>query len=168
MKLNLIVARNQDNIIAINKEIPWYVPEDFHWFKTQTEKHAVVMGRNTYDEIGKPLPNRLNIVLTSRPLELQKGLTVCNNLDEAIEVAKSLGYEKLFIIGGKRLYDEYIDKVSEAYITDINIDLDINPKSILDTFEHDLNNSDKWTRAFNMRAVSKTGIPYSVNRYVRN
>ena len=80
----LIAAMTQDRVIGINNKIPWNIPEDMEHFKRTTTNHAIVMGRKTFESIGRPLPNRYNIVV-SRTMHPKEGILVCRNVPEALQ-----------------------------------------------------------------------------------
>lgn len=105
----IIVAVDQENGFSKNHQIPWKLRKDLRYFRditceTKTGKqNAVIMGRVTYESIGKPLPNRLNIVVTS---QLLNGVQCCTSLKDAIESCHKDTVDKIFIIGGERIYQE--------------------------------------------------------------
>lgn len=113
--LAIIVAMDNNNLIGANNELPWHLPADLQYFKKTTTSKTVVMGHKTYLSIGKPLPNRENIIL-SRNNNLQiDGCKVINNLKDI------KNYEgDIFIIGGANIYMQMIDLVDKLYITKIN------------------------------------------------
>ena len=100
--------------------LPWSCKEDLRWFRETTENHAVIMGRNTYDSIGKPLKNRTNIVITSKPIEYNgdEPLHTATSVEDAIELAKSLTIGDIFVIGGASIYKYVLEKklVDKIYI----------------------------------------------------
>ncbi len=100
--ITLIAALTADRVIGKDGKIPWHFPEDLRNFKRLTTGNTVVMGRRTYESIGRPLPQRNNVVV-STTLPSQEGLTVCSSLEEALQTAQSLERE-IFIIGGATLY----------------------------------------------------------------
>ena len=122
MKLSMILARSMDNVIGINNDIPWKCPEDMKKFREITSGKAVVMGRNTWESLpNKPLPKRLNIVITTRDLsDSLVGAFPVKSVAEAIECARALGEEELIFIGGKGIYDEAVHIVDEVYLTEMN------------------------------------------------
>ncbi len=104
MKIILIAAMARNRIIGSNNIIPWHIPEEIHHFKMTTTGHAVVMGRKTFESIGRALPNRLNVVL-SRQAEMHfPGCTAAGSLERAIQFCRD--QEKIFIIGGESIYRE--------------------------------------------------------------
>ena len=107
----IIAALDENHVIGNKKTLPWHVPEDFKHFQETTNGHAVIMGRTTFESLGKPLSNRLNIVLTRNPESQisqlhQEGVIVLQSLSEAIQLAKQKGYQRIFLIGGASLYLE--------------------------------------------------------------
>lgn len=121
MKLNLIVAHNMKMVIGKDNKLPWYLPEDLARFKELTLGKAVIMGRKTYESIGKALPGRRNIVVTSRAdiSEGDRNIVAVSSLDEAISHAHKLCCPEAFLIGGERIYKEAIDRdlVDMMYVT---------------------------------------------------
>jgi len=121
---SIIVAMSKNNVIGKNNDIPWYYPEDLKYFKETTLNKTVLMGYNTYQSIlrrlGKPLPNRKNIVLTSQEIK-EKEVTVIRDIFHFIETPHE---EEIFIIGGKQVYNLFIDKADKLYITHIDKEFD--------------------------------------------
>lgn len=115
--LNLIAAVSRNGVIGKNGKMPWCVPEDLRWFREQTVGHPVIMGRKTYESIGKPLANRSNIVITSRS-EIP-GCYAVASLDEALLVARGfLGVPT--IIGGGSIYSLALPRVTKMLISEID------------------------------------------------
>lgn len=103
-----------------NNELLWHLPEDLKFFKQTTLGHAVIMGRKTYESIGKPLPSRTNIVVTRSPIYRAEGCKVVTSLDSALAFARSLtnsGSPELFIIGGAEIYAQAIPHADRLYLT---------------------------------------------------
>jgi len=120
MTISVIVAFSKGNIIGKNNKMPWKLSGDLKRFKAITTGHTVVMGRKTYESIGKPLPNRKNIVLTSIPESIIDCITA-DSLKDAIAIS---GEEKeLFIIGGETVYKQTLHFADKLYITEIHADL---------------------------------------------
>lgn len=117
MQVIIIAAVAENNVIGKDNKIPWHYKEDFQHFKALTSSHVVVMGRKTYESIGKPLPNRTNIVV-SRNKELQiHGCIIAASLAEAIHTAKQNNAQKCFIIGGSSLYAEALPIADQLELT---------------------------------------------------
>jgi dihydrofolate reductase len=117
MKISCIVAMNHQNIIGANNQIPWYLPADLKYFKKTTLGHAVIMGRNCFESIGKPLPNRTNIVISRDAFFIASSCIVVRSVAEALEVAHSIGETEAFIIGGGQIYDQTQDLWDCLYLT---------------------------------------------------
>ena len=113
-----IVAMAENRVIGNAGTIPWHLPEDFKFFKATTMGHAILMGRKTYESIGKPLPGRENIVL-SRTMSETPGVTIIRSIDELKELENKLDGRDLFVIGGEEIYRLLLFKVQELYITKI-------------------------------------------------
>lgn len=121
-KISIIVAMAQNRTIGINNTLPWRCPEDLKHFKSLTMGHHMIMGRKTYDSIGKPLPGRTTVVVTRNPeLEID-GCIVTRSLEEAI--AACSGDKEVFIVGGAELYAQAMPLVDTLYVTEIQQDVD--------------------------------------------
>ena len=119
MKISLIAAFAEERVIGKDGKIPWTLKEDLKHFRNKTEGSSVVMGRKTYESIGRPLPNRLNIVMTKNPKMLE-GVKEVSNRREALEIASSYSNE-VFIIGGEKIYEEFLPMATKMYLTKIDI-----------------------------------------------
>jgi dihydrofolate reductase len=113
--IKAIVAMAENRVIGNAGAIPWHLPEDFKFFKATTMGHAILMGRKTYESIGKPLPGRENIVL-SRTMPETQGITVIRSLNELKEPSDG---RDLFVIGGEEIYRLLLPKVQELYVTKV-------------------------------------------------
>ncbi len=120
MQTIIIVAMTPDRLIGKGGALPWHEPEDLKHFKQTTMGHAIIMGRKTFDSIKRPLPGRRNIVIT-RGKEVGAAhsttLDVVHSLDEAIELCRSRGEEKAFIVGGAQIYEQALSIADEMIIT---------------------------------------------------
>lgn len=122
MIISMIAAMADNRIIGKNNEMPWHLPADFQWFRRCTMGKPVVMGRKTYESIGRPLPGRMNIVL-SRDAALEiNGVTCVTSIDEAIQAVGEI--EELMIIGGGAIYQACLPMANKLYLTHINANLD--------------------------------------------
>ena len=119
MKISLIAAFAEEGVIGKDGKIPWTLKEDLKHFRNQTEGCSVVMGRKTYESIGRPLPNRLNIVMTRNP-KRQEGIKEVSNTKDALKVASSYS-DEIFIIGGEKIYKEFLPLATKMYLTKIDI-----------------------------------------------
>ncbi len=111
-----IAAMSLNRVIGAGNEIPWHLPEDFKWFKRMTTGHVIVMGRKTFESIGKPLPNRTTIVLSRSPLKIP-GVSVVANLKELGSLEGKLAGREIFICGGAQVYEQALPMCSDLYLT---------------------------------------------------
>ena len=135
MKITLVAAIASNNVIGKENSLPWNIPEDLKRFKQMTSGHTILMGRKTFDSIGRPLPNRQNIVMTKDENFEREGIKVINNFDEALELIKESN-EDVYVIGGSNIYELFEpvanslaitrilkDFEGDAFFPDINWDL---------------------------------------------
>lgn len=123
MQISAIVAVANNNVIGNENQIPWYLPADLAYFKRTTLGHPVIMGRNTYHSIGRPLPKRTNIVITRDPFFRGDGIVVAHTINEALEMAYDTGAEQAFIIGGGQIYAQSVELWDKVYITEVAVDV---------------------------------------------
>ncbi|UJF24113.1 dihydrofolate reductase [Suttonella sp. R2A3] len=121
-EISLIVAQSNNRVIGRNNTMPWHLPKDLKWFKSQTEQHAIVMGSNTYRSIGRALPKRRNIVISSAPAAEFPDAEVVRSLDEAIALLSEEA--RIFIIGGAQLYESAIERADSLVVTHIDTTID--------------------------------------------
>ncbi len=120
MEKCLIVAVSENWAIGRDNDMPWHISEDLKYFKRTTLGHPVIMGSRTYASIGRPLPKRLNIVITRRPWpEAPEGVAVVPSLEEAYAAAEASGAERCFVMGGGYTYREAMSSVDTLYVTHI-------------------------------------------------
>jgi len=120
MTISIIVAMSENNAIGKNGKIPWHLPNDLKHFKKVTLGHHIIMGRKTYDSIGKPLPGRTNVVIT-RQKELKiEGCEVVNSLGAALAIARLDNQDEVFIIGGASLYKSILADAEKLYLTRVH------------------------------------------------
>jgi len=125
MKIKLIVATSENNVIGIKNDLPWHLPDDMNYFKKTTLNSVVIMGRNNYLSIPqkyRPLKNRVNIILTKKPNFIANKCLVASSLEKAIELAKKEKNKNIFIIGGGKVYQYALEKklVDLIYLTRIH------------------------------------------------
>ena len=119
--LSILVAMAKNRTIGINNTMPWRIPEDLKHFKALTMGHHMIMGRKTFDSIGKPLPGRTTVVVTrDRNLKIE-GCVMAHSLEEAI--AACAGDEEIFVVGGAELYQQVLPLADTLYITEIGQDV---------------------------------------------
>ena len=124
MLISAIVAISKNNVIGRDGHLPWHLSADLKRFKAITTGHSIILGRKNYDDIGRPLPNRTNYVLTRNANFEAPGCTVCNSLAQAVESAQSAGESECFIIGGAAVYREAMPLVKKMYVTRVESDVD--------------------------------------------
>lgn len=122
-RVTLVAAVAANGVIGADGEMPWYHPEDLRHFKATTTGHPVVMGRRTYesivDRLGEPLPDRLNVVLTSRDLDLPEGAVRTGSVDEALAIAADAD-DEVFVVGGATVYEQLLDRADRLVLTEIH------------------------------------------------
>ena len=124
MKIAMIAAMAENRIIGADNDMPWHLPADLKHFKSVTLGKAVIMGRKTYESIGRALPGRPNIVMTSNKDYTLPDATVVNTQDEALEAAKALSADscdEIMIIGGGTIYDAFLPEAATLYLTFIDL-----------------------------------------------
>lgn len=121
-RLSAIVAMAENRVIGKDNKLPWHLPADLKHFKYLTIGHPILMGRKTYESIGKPLPERDNIILTHDATYCAPGCVVVTNIDEALESATSETNDEVFIIGGAQIYRELLPRIERIYLTIVHAD----------------------------------------------
>ncbi len=124
MQLALMVAMAENRVIGRNNNLPWYLPEDLKYFKKTTMGKPIIMGRKTYESIGKPLPGRTNIVVTRNANFTADGVRVVHSLDDAIALATQIsiidGSSEAIVIGGGQIYQAALPLVETLYVTQVH------------------------------------------------
>lgn len=120
----LIVAVSTNNVIGKNYQLLWHLPNDLKFFKNCTWASVVIMGRKTFESVNKPLPGRLNIVITSNPNWKADQVTVAGSLEHAIQIATDQHFKEIFIIGGGEIYKQAMPLVQRQYITRVHTEID--------------------------------------------
>jgi len=125
MILSLIVATAENGVIGKDGKIPWFVRGEQARFKTITMGHPVIMGRNTHQSIGRALPGRLNIVISSDPnLQLSEGSKLATSFSEAVSIAENSGAQEAFVIGGERVFKDALPSADKLYLTKVHTSVD--------------------------------------------
>lgn len=117
MKISIVVAVSDNGVIGKEGKIPWYIPEDLKHFRRLTLGHHVLMGRKTFESIGKPLPERTNLVLTKIPSYKAEGAYVFDTIEGAVKFAEENGEKELMVIGGAEVYREMLPVTETIYMT---------------------------------------------------
>ncbi len=153
MMISLIWAQDEHGLIGAGGQLPWRLPADMAWFRKNTMGKPILMGHKTFDSIGRPLPGRNNIVITSQDIKIDD-CTVVHSLDEAVAVVSET--EELMVVGGARIYQQALPLASRFYITQIHA-----------AFEGDVYfpafDESGWREAFRetREADEKNAYPYS-------
>lgn len=139
MTFSLIVAITKNRVIGKDNQMPWHLPADLAWFRQNTTGKPVIMGRKTFESIGRSLPKRVNIVLSHQPYE-HEGITWKSSLESAIDFVKDA--PEIMLIGGGELFKQYLSKADKLYLTEIQTELEGDtyfPEIMWDewTIEHD-------------------------------
>ncbi|MCL6486723.1 dihydrofolate reductase [Janthinobacterium lividum] len=150
--LTIIVATDQQGGIGINNTLPWTLPEDLAHFKRLTTGHPILMGRKTFDSIGRPLPNRRNIVITRNAQWRHEGVETAASLEEAIAL---LDGAEGYVIGGAEIYKQALPLTQRVIITEIGQTFDCD--AFFPAIEHAV-----WQETARVSQVSeKSGLPYA-------
>jgi len=159
MHTTIIVARSKNGVIGKDGDLPWHLPEDLKRFKSLTTDHAIIMGRKTWDSIGRPLPNRQNIVISRDATKKFEGATLAPTLDAALEIVEP--HRSPFIIGGSEIYRLALDVTQTIEMTLIDAEVDG------DTFFPDLNPNDWEEIKRSLQLDEKTQLRYAFITYQR-
>jgi len=133
VKLIILAALNRRRVIGKDGKLPWHISEDLKRVKRLTTGHALLMGRRTFESLGKPLPNRRNVVLTSKKID---GVETFESIPEAFEALKN--EEKVFVFGGGELFGQLLEKADEWHLT--LVDQDIEGDTFFPPYEHLIGN----------------------------
>lgn len=155
-----VVAHDENLVIGHNNQLPWHLPEDLAYFKEVTMGKPMIMGRNTFESIGRPLPGRENIVITRNPSYQRDGIHTVQSMEEALELAKTF-HSDIMVIGGASIFAEQLDLADILYITKIH-----------ETFEGDTFfpaiDMKEWELVWSSEQhTSKNGLSYTYKRYKR-
>lgn len=120
--ISLIVAMSNNRVIGKDNKMLWHLPNDFKYFKEKTLNKPVIMGRKTFESIGRPLPNRQNIVITSDSSYSADGIIVVDSLEKALDI--TCDEKEVFIIGGGQIYKQSLNIVDKLYLTIVDTEID--------------------------------------------
>jgi dihydrofolate reductase len=128
MKCALIVAMAKNRTIGIDNTLPWHLPNDLKYFKQVTMAKPIIMGRKTYESIGRPLPGRTNIVITRQVNYQAEGTVVVKSLQQALDKAEDIsfvsGHDEVMVIGGAEIYQQALLQADRLYITHVDADVE--------------------------------------------
>lgn len=119
MRISFIVAKAENNVIGINNQLPWHLKTDLQHFKKITMGHHMLMGRKTFESIGKALPGRMSLVISSDPRPAENSVLWFNSIFRAIKHAERSGESELFIIGGEKIFKYALSLVDRIYLTEV-------------------------------------------------
>lgn len=157
MIISAIVATARNYVIGKDNQIPWYLPADLSYFKKATLDHFIIMGRNCFHSIGRPLPKRSNIVVTRDPFFTAEGVLVAHSIEEALGIAFDGGEEEVFVIGGGEIYRETADLWDRIYLTEVELEAEgdvffpeINPSEWREIWseKHQPDEKNEWAYTF--------------------
>ncbi len=162
--ISIIVAASTNNVIGVDGELPWRLPDDLKRFKQLTMGKPIVMGRLTFESIGRPLPGRQNIVITRQPGFKADGCDVVSS--PAAALAAAADASEVMIIGGSQIYELFLPKASRLYLTRVKADIDgdadfpvINEQEwhLLECEAHEASDANEY--AFEFRTYERSGRP---------
>ena len=150
---------SSNRVIGVNNTLPWHLSEDLKHFKSLTTGHTIIMGRKTYESIGRPLPNRRNIVISRNSNTSNEGVEVVHSLEDAFSI--STNDKEVFVIGGSNIYEQALSFVDQLYITEIK-------KSFIgDAFFPEINKQ-IWIEYSRDDHVTNDGLEFSFVKYQKN
>ncbi|MEO6404975.1 MAG: dihydrofolate reductase [Ferruginibacter sp.] len=155
-KISLLVAASTNNAIGKNGQLLWHLPNDLKYFKNMTWGMTVLMGRKTFEAVNKPLPGRINIVITSKENWKSENVWVAKDIAEGLKQAASTNCKEIFIIGGGEIYKQTMDIADRIYMTRVHAELEG------DTYFPEID-EDKWhlVKKEDFNADEKHAYPYS-------
>jgi dihydrofolate reductase len=162
MKVSLIVAVAKNGVIGRGGDLPWRLSADLRRFKELTMGHAILMGRKTYESIGRPLPGRHMIIITRQPDFRAEGAEIAAGLDEAFRLAADRKDDECFVIGGGEIYDQARPRADRIYLTRVHAAVDG------DAYFPPLNLSEwRLVSSTPVEADAKNEYPFSFEQYER-
>lgn len=150
--ISLMVAHDPNRIIGRDNQLPWHIPEDLAYFKKHTLNKGIVMGRNTYESIGRPLPKRRNIVVSRQQGMAIEGVDVVHSIDEAVKLAEEV-HSEVMVIGGEQIFRYVLPTADRLYVTLVH-----------DEFEGDTyfpEYGDGWTLVSESERLESGGVSFS-------
>lgn len=120
MKITFVVAASDNNVIGIQNQLPWHLPDDLKFFKKNTIGKPVLMGKNTWLSLGKPLPGRLNIVLSSTLKDVPEHVLVFENVEDALQYLINKNTEELCVIGGGQIFEKLLPMADIIFLTRVH------------------------------------------------
>ena len=150
---------SSNRVIGVKNTLPWHISEDLKHFKSLTTGHTIIMGRKTYESIGRPLPNRRNIVISRNTEASYEGAEVVHSIEDAFSICKN--DNEVFVIGGSNIYEQALSLVDYIYITEIK-------KSFSgDAFFPEINKQ-MWIESSRENHITNDGLEFSFVKYQKN
>lgn len=159
-RLILIAALAKNGVIGQNNALPWHLPEDLKHFKALTLGNPIIMGRKTWDSLGRPLPGRENIVISRNPDFSAPGAILVSSLDDAIDHATAAGHKEIFIIGGGEIFALALPRAHRLELTEI--DLEVAGDACFPVLDRAL-----WQESARQSQTSADGLSYAFVTYER-
>jgi dihydrofolate reductase len=160
MIVSIVVAISENHAIGKDNKLLWYLPNDLKHFKEITSGHTVIMGRKTYESVGKPLPNRHNIIITRQAITIE-GCEVVNSIEAALALCKT--EPEVFIVGGAEIYKQAMHLTDRIYLTIVHKEFEG------DSFFPEINKQDwRQTAREDHEPDLKNSLPYSFITYQKN
>jgi dihydrofolate reductase len=156
--LSLIVALANNNVIGINNTLPWHLPEDLKRFRSLTTGHHIIMGRKTYESLGRLLPGRTTVIVTRNKNYKLEGALIAHSLESAVALCKN--DDEVFLTGGAELYQDGLKFADKLYITEV--DLSVEGDAYFPEFDLNL-----WLETSREALTSAQGLPFSYVTYTR-
>jgi dihydrofolate reductase len=159
MIISIVVAISENHVIGKDNKLLWYLPNDLKHFKDITTGHTVIMGRKTYESVGKPLPKRRNVIITRQDIAIE-GCEVANSIETALALSKD--EEEVFIVGGAEIYKQSLHLTNRIYLTIVHKEFDG------DSFFPEINKNE-WNEVYreDYQPDEKNSLPYSFITYER-
>ena len=150
--VSLIVAIANNHVIGVNNTLPWHLPEDLKRFRALTMGHHIIMGRKTYESLGRLLPGRTTVIVTRNKDYGVEGALIANSLAEAITLCKN--DDEVFVIGGAELYKDALELANKLYVT--QIDLEVQGDAFFPAFD-----TTEWKETLHEEHTSAQGLPFN-------
>jgi dihydrofolate reductase len=154
MNLSLLLAASENNVIGKDNRLPWHLPQDLKYFKNLTWGLPILMGRKTFDSIGKPLPGRKSVVITRQTGWQHQGVDVVHSINEAVQAAEAYGAKEIFVIDGAEIFNTALPVAERIYLTRIHHTFDG------DVFFREIS-ADEWILVSNRDCAADEKNPYN-------
>jgi dihydrofolate reductase len=163
MRISILAALSSNNVIGRNNEVPWRLSTDLKRLKALSMGHHIVLGRKTFESVGRPLPGRTNLVITRQEGYAPAGVVVVHSLEEALRIAREAGEQETFILGGAEIYAQSMHVADRMYLTRVHAEVEG------DTWFPDFDDVSEWrlTDAEHFEADEKNQYPFSFLTYDR-